>query len=72
MRFTWPFVLATMRSTAVPTSRFMLPKSSSTSAAFGGLVMNLRGAMVNRVGGGAFEYVGVFKPGGGRSEPTGV
>lgn len=34
-----------MRSTAVPTSRFMLLKSPSTGLASGGLVMNLTGAM---------------------------
>jgi hypothetical protein len=47
-RFTWPFVLATMSSTAVPTSRFMLLKSPSTFAAVAGLVMNLTGAMLER------------------------
>ena len=40
--FTCPFVLATMRRMAVPTSRFMLLKSSSTGA---GLVLSLTGAM---------------------------
>ena len=39
---TCPLVLATMRSTAVPTSRFMLLKSPSTGA---GLLMSLTGAM---------------------------